>query len=242
MRISAKSFVVSAAISLFATPGGPAAHAGLVMSAEAAGMQTSTVAGVITETFNSFGTGQYSSLQTAVGSLSTSGSLAIVSADIYGGAGGTGNYFALGAQSGSALPVTLTFSRPESYFGLDWSAADANNTITFYSGTNAISTFNDASAFSFTTPGDAYYGNPNNGGDPGEPFAYLNFNGTDGTTFTSVVFSNNGTTGTGFEADNFSIGNVPEPSSLVLGSMASAICALALWRRNRRARSAKSFT
>ena len=99
-----------------------------------------------------------------------------------------------------------------------------------------------ASAFSFTTPGDAYYGNPNNGGDPGEPFAYLNFNGTDGTTFTSVVFSNNGTTGTGFEADNFSIGNVPEPSSLVLGSMASAICALALWRRNRRARSAKSFT
>ena len=108
---------------LLATRGESSAHAGIVMTNEAPGAQTSTVAGVITETFNSFGTGQYSSLQTAVGSLSTSGSLAIVSADIYGGAGGTGNYFALGAQSGSALPVTLTFKGSESYFGLWWSAA-----------------------------------------------------------------------------------------------------------------------
>jgi hypothetical protein len=236
MKSSLKTCVVCATFSLLANRGGSQAHAGLVMSVEAAGAQISTVAGVTTETFNSFGTGQYSSLQTAVGTLSTSGTLAIVAADIYGGAGGTGNYFAVGAQSGSADPVTLTFKGPESYFGLWWSAADANNSVTFYSGSSALMTYNDASAFSFTTPGDAYYGNPNNGGDTGEPFAYFNFNGTNGTTFTSVVFSNNDTTGTGFESDNFSVGAVPEPPSLVLAGSSLAICALVSWRRRRRAR------
>jgi hypothetical protein len=236
MKISKKSFAVCATLLLLAARGGPSALAGIAMTFEAPGVQSSADAGVITETFNTVGTGQYSSLETAVGTLSTSGSLAIVGADSYGGAGGSGNYFALGAQSGSADPVTLTFKGRESYFGFWWSAGDANNSVTFYSGSTAVMTYNEASAFSFTTPGDAYYGNPNNGSDAGEPFAYLNFNGTDGATFTSVVFSNSGTTGTGFEADNFSVGTVPEPSSLVLGSMGSAVCALAFWRRRRRAR------
>ena len=120
MRISLRSFAVCAALSLLATGVVPSAHAGVVMTVDAAGAQTSTVAGVTTETFNSFGTGQYSNLQTAVGTLSTSGSLAIVAADIYGGAGGTGKYFALGAQSGSANLVALTFPGVpwEPYFGL----------------------------------------------------------------------------------------------------------------------------
>ena len=147
---------------------------------------------------------------------------------------------ALGAQSGSSDPVTLTFKGPESYFGFWWSAADANNTVTFYSGSNALATYNESSAFSFTSPGDAYYGNSNNGGDTGEPFAYFNFSGTAGTTFTSVVFSNNGTTGTGFEADNFSLGSVPEPSSLSLGVSSLAICALAMRRRRRQTRATSS--
>jgi hypothetical protein len=41
---------MSAAISLLVTRGGPTAHAGLVISAEAPGVQKSTVAGVTTET------------------------------------------------------------------------------------------------------------------------------------------------------------------------------------------------
>ena len=108
------------------------------MTYEAPGVQSSAVAGVTTETFNSFGTGQYSSLETAFGTLSTSASLAIVAADSYGGAGGTGNYMAFGAESGSGNPVTLTFKGPESYFGFWWSAADANNSVTFYSGSSAL--------------------------------------------------------------------------------------------------------
>jgi hypothetical protein len=238
MKFTLKSFALSAVMSLLAAGGAPSARAGIVMTYEAPGVQSSSVAGVTTETFNSFGTGQYTSLETAVGTLSTSASMAIVAADSYGGAGGTGNYMAFGAQSGSGDPVTLTLKGPESYFGFWWSAADANNSVTFYSGSNMVASFNESSAFSFTTPGDAYYGNPINGADSGEPFAYFNFGAADGTTFTSIVFSNNNMTGTGFEADNFSVGAVGEPSSLVLGSMGSAVCALSLWRRRVRARRA----
>ena len=210
------------------------------MTAEAATVQASTVPGVLTETFNEFSTGQYSSLTTAVGTLSTAGSLAIVAADIYGGAGGTGNYFAVGAQSGSADPVTLTFSGPQSYFGLWWSAGDVNNTLTFYSGAQRRDVVQHRQRTREVSPA-SYYGNPNNGGDTGEPFAYLNFNGTGGTTFTSVVFSNNGTTSTGFESDNFSINGVPEPSSLILSGTAALIGGLALFRRRRQARPASQL-
>ena len=154
---------------------------------------------------------------------------------MYGGAGGTGDYLALGAQSGSASPVSLTFNGPQSYFGMWWSAADVNNTLKFYSGSTLLETYTTASVF--TGIDSSYYGNPTPnflGQDSGEPFAYLNFNGTLGTTFTSVVISNAGSTGTGFESDNFSIAGVPEPSSLVLGGMAATACALAgLWRRRR---------
>jgi hypothetical protein len=81
--------------------------------------------------------------------------------------------------------------------------------------------------------GSAYMGNPNNGLDGSEKFAYLNIIGTGGTTFDKVLFLN-ATTGTGFEADNFSVRATavplaypgtsisgaffatPEPSSLIL--------------------------
>jgi PEP-CTERM motif len=234
MKICLKKLSCCAAMALAGLSMGTRASADPIsLSVEAAGLQTSTVPGVTTETFNEFSTGQYSSLSTAVGTLTTSGSGAIVVADIFGGAGGTGNYFAVGAQSGSADPVTLTFSGPQSYFGLWWSAADANNTLTFLSGTTVLETFTTATAFAGL--GSSYYGNPNNGGDTGEPFAYMNFNGVGGTTFTSVVFSNNNTTGTGFESDNWSINAVPEPSSFVLSGTAAVIVGLALRRRRARA-------
>jgi hypothetical protein len=233
MKICLKSLSLCAAMALLVTSSGPKAHAGPIsLSVETAGLQTSAVQGVTTETFDGFSTGQYSSLTTAVGTLSTAGSLEIVAADIFGGAGGSGDYFSLGAQSGSADPVTLTFNGPQSFFGIWWSAADVNNTLTFYSGATELATFNTSSVFAGL--GNSYYGNPNNGGDTGEPFAYMNFNGVSGTTFTSVVFTNNGTTSTGFESDNWSISSVPEPSSLVLSSTAAVILGLALRRRRPR--------
>jgi hypothetical protein len=241
MKISKKCFAICVVMTLLATLIGTRANAGVMISVEAAGMETSTVSPVTTETFNSTATGLYSSLNTSVGVLSTSGAAAIVVADVFGGAGGTGNYFALGAQSGSSAPVTLTFSGPQSYFGFWWSAGDVNNTFQLLNGTNVLATYTTATAFAGL--GLPYFGNPsppNQGGDSGEPFAYFNFNGTGGTKFTSVVFSNNGSTGTGFEADNFSINAVPEPSSLILSGTAALIGGLALMRRRRRALTAST--
>ena len=241
MRLTRISFALLAATVAFTFPLSPPAHAGIVVSVEAAGAQTSTVAGVTTETFNSFSPGQYSSLSTNIGTLSSTGQFSIVAADIYGGAGGIGDYFAVGAQSGSASPVTLTLNGPESYFGMWWSAADANNTVQLYSGSTLEGTYTTSSIFS-GLPG-SYYGNPNNGGDTGEPFAYVNFTGDPGTTITSVVFSNSGSTGTGFESDNFSVagvGIVPEPSSIVLVGTGAALLGLAAWRRRRNQRYARA--
>jgi len=223
-----------AAVAALMIAGGTQARAGLVLTADAAGVQSSTVAGVTTENFNEFSTGHYSSLTTAVGTLSTTGHFAIVEANEYGGAGGAGNYFSVGAQSGSAAPVTLTLNGAQTYFGIWWSAGDAENVLRFYSGATLLGTYTTASALGSLS--SAYNGNTNNRSlDPGEKFAYLNFIGTSGTTFNKIVFSNSGTTSTGFESDNWSVtASVPEPSSLVLAGTALAMGALVHLRRRRR--------
>ncbi len=209
------------------------AQAGIVLTAEAPGVQTTQVAGTTTENFNSFATGNYTTLTTAVGTITSPG-LNIHSADVYGGAGGSGNYAAIGAQSGT-LTATLTLQGPQSYFGFWWSAADAGNRIEFLSNGVEVAYFDPTSALGSLTSSN-YYGNPNNRGDSGEKFAYLNVYGTAGTTFNQVIFSNT-TTGSGFESDNWAvraaavtppysgmtisggISVVPEPSSIVLAAI-----------------------
>ncbi|WP_168221683.1 Npun_F0296 family exosortase-dependent surface protein [Aquisphaera giovannonii] len=231
------------------------AEAGLVVSVEAPGVMSSKVSGITTETFDGLPPGIASSLDTAVGTLASRGRFAILNADSYGGADAGGEYISLGAQSGSPAPMTLTFASPQAYFGMWWSAADAYNEITFYSGQQALGSFNSPfvlDALNALPDGRKYYGNPNGWGDASEPFAYLNFFGTGGTTITSVVFANSGTTATGFESDNWSIASVapstirgtiiagaivPEPSSLVLAGVACAAGGLAAVRwRSRRTR------
>ncbi len=223
------------------------ADAGLVLSYEAAGVQASTVSGVTTENFNSAPTGVYAvnGYSTSIGTFTSPG-IAIVAANQYGGAGGSGNYFAIGAESGTTT-ATLNLSGAESYFGFWWSAADANNGVALYSGTQLVATLSAANALAAL--GSAYNGNPNGSGDSGEKFAYLNITGTNGTTFDRIVFTNSGT-GTGFEADNFSIrsaaqasasgttvtngiATVPEPSSLVMASI-GGLMGVGTWFRGRR--------
>jgi len=249
------------------------------------GVVSTPIAGAITETFDSLATGNRiadyagfmsgSPTPTSRGTyaLSSTNPFNIQAANQYGGAGGT-NYMALGSQSGSSVPVTLTLSTPQNYFGFWWSAGDAQNGISFYSGNDLLIRYStvdvlgllSASPPDTVTAGDgsvynkiAYRGKPagngaGSGQNTGEPYAYISFVAV-GFSFTSVVFDNNGTTGTGFESDNHSIyagtitsipsailvsSNfvaVPEPSTLLLGGLAltGGICAAFRKLRRRRA-------
>ncbi|WP_165068953.1 PEP-CTERM sorting domain-containing protein [Paludisphaera rhizosphaerae] len=224
-------------------------EAGLIVTADAPSVQATLVAGATTENFDGFRTGLYSSLDTAVGRLSTNGAFAILAANVYGGAGGKGEFFSVGVQSGSTAPTTLTLNGPQAYFGFYWSSADWWNNVSFYSGGQLIATFNAAyvlDAISHFPNGGQYYVGVN-------PFIYLNFIGTDGTTFDSIVFTNTTASQSGFESDNWSVSAttpavvtgtviaggvdaaVPEPSAMVLmGLGISGIAAVARTARKQR--------
>jgi hypothetical protein len=134
----------------------------------------------------------------AIGTFSTGGT--VVAANAFGGAFGT-HYYAVGAQSGQTS-ATLTLTGPEHYFGMWWSAGDAQNQLSFYDGGTLLGSFNVANLLALNlSPG--YFGNPNNGQDTGEPFVYLDFTTTGSDAITKVVFNNS--LATGFEMDNLSV-------------------------------------
>lgn len=177
-----------------------------------------------TTTFNSSGiNGTYS------------GSYAILSPDLYGGAGGTG-FFISTAVNGAPGSYTLKLDQQVDYFGLWFSALDNGNQLSFFntavSTTTAVFTFTPSmySGLAGACPDhtNPYCGNPNSNfldQDPGEQFAYLNFYDTG--TFNEIVFTEDPTVGQ-FESDNQAVAQndttitgtiltpTPEPSSLVL--------------------------
>lgn len=182
--------------------------AGIIFVPEAAGVQQTTVADATTVDFNALTPGALGVYVSPIGSYSPG---AIEAPDAFGGAYQT-RYISVGAQSSPTTSYTLTLPSLQSYFGLYWAAGDAQNRLTFYNGATAQATFR-VSDFSGSLSA-AYFGNPNTGLDPSEPFVYLNFYGTDGTQFDSIRFWNNSSTSTGFETDNHTIASaVPEPST-----------------------------
>jgi hypothetical protein len=76
-------------------------------------------------------------------------------------------------------------------------------------------------------PGSAFCGNPNNGKDTGEQFAFLNFF-YEGGYFDKVVFTE--TSSAGFESDNHTVAylNPPVPSGTVIGDDAPEPGSIAL--------------
>lgn len=153
-------------------------------------------------------------------------------ANVYGGAsselaapirGGTGTGFAT-VWPGS--PMALTLTEPATYLGLWWSAGDGTNLIQFYSGDTLVGTFSfdalmgalsnqnlDSTNGSQYSVAD-YFGNPVDGGDAGEPFAYLHVFAAAGKSFDKVVFTENG--GGGFEFDNLMIAKGTNETSTTL--------------------------
>lgn len=230
-----------AAVSIYLSPNG-------VESAE-----TSGITGVTTETF-SISTGYKETIGSTLGSYAGSGF--VIEENIYGGYQ-EGNY--LGIQTGQAMTLSLTTGA--AYFGFYFSAGDAGNVVQLYSQGNLLLTFKTADLIAMLPNTDGttiqaingsfyntkdYWGQPgpNQGATSNEPYAYVHFVGTNGTTFDQIRFSEP-TTAT-FETDNHSVRTtaptlpgtlvnitgtvqVPEPSGAALGLF--SLGALALFRR-----------
>jgi len=188
---------------------------------EMPGAQSSTFAGAPgaeTETFDSLPQGnQTSPYNSAIGmfQFGPAAQGSILAADQFGGAGLT-QYMSFGAQSGTSAPITITLNGSYNTFGFWFSAGDSNNGITLYSQGTQFARFSSSdivnllSGSTVTSLGgtvynsSSYFGNPNGvNQDAAEPFAYVQIITT--ASFDTIVLDNSGTTGTGFETDNFTV-------------------------------------
>lgn len=171
----------------------------LTVSFEQAKAQTTslTSATLATENFDSLATGGCADCTKTSPIGTFQGSQYVLSANAYGGAGGTGNYYA-------PSNVTFTPNGVQRYFGLWWSAGNAANYVEFLDADgNVIANFNAGDLVNQlgSCSSNAYCGNPTDTFKDqvgGELFAYVNFRIDGG--YSAVRLS-----GTGFESDNYSI-------------------------------------
>jgi PEP-CTERM motif len=224
---------------------------------EAPGVQNTTatfsVSGV--ETFNSQPTGVGSGFTTdygtggaITGTYSGVNGVQINPADVYGGAEGTGNYIVAFGNTPYTLSLTADpIKDPQgiNYFGYWLSALDAGNQVVFLKNGNEVGALTPADVIAKLGTNGPYYGNPNapfQGGDSGEPFAFINFYDLDGT-FDQVVFTENPAVG-GYESDNHTVGffthvgGVPEPSTWAMLLLGFAGLGIASYRSSRQRASA----
>lgn len=241
MKIFATAFTIAAAAILPTA----AQAADFTVTYEAAGVQNSTAkfATKGIETFDSRATGT----QTFKTDFGTGGVISgtytgvgINSADVYGGAGGTGNYAATFSSTGYSLNLSTTDSRGINYFGFWLSALDSGNQLTFYKNGTSVFNFSAAQVANLFANMPAFNGNPNSNqsGNTSQPYAFLNFYDTNGT-FDKIVFSESPQVG-GYESDNHTVGfftsqsgaaAVPEPSTWALMFCGLGMVGAAMRRR-----------
>lgn len=205
--MSAKVLALLALIGTgFATQAGAAVTIGI----EAAGVASSTITGynLYVETLDTVANGAPTLTFGNSGITgSDSGFINIGAANIYGGAGGTGSF---GTVTGD---TTITLSQSVTYFGLWGSALDGQNTVALYNNDTLIGSYALQSILESSAGYSSNYkGNPFNGGDAGENFAFFNFKSD--AVFNKIKLIQN--SGGGFEFDNLTVGLVsaaPEPST-----------------------------
>ena len=195
----------------------------------------------ITTTYETFDGSTFANGTSSITGTYT-GSYNLVSANTYGGAGGTGRYI----QTTGPGSYTLSLNAGSNYFGLWFSALDAGNQLQFFNGNTLLYTFLPSTYAQLvgvcptSAPQPNFCGNPNTNffnQDSGEQFAYLNFYDLSGT-FNKVVFTET-ISGNGFESDNQTaallgngtpiigtpLGATPEPASWVYGLTACGMMA-----------------
>lgn len=205
----------------------PCAFSSAVVSYDAPGIENSNVAGVSIYSFNSLALNRTVLPATAFASFNH---LYVIGANKYGGASGS-TYGVVGdpTRSANVQSSLVQFAQPVSYMGFWWSAADPNNVFTLYSGRDPVLTMTNQTliqALGSCSVPNAYCGNPSNGEDPAELFAYVNIWGTNGSTFTAAKFHQMNDSG-GFEFDNIASldppagdpPSVPEPGTWASASL-----------------------
>ena len=208
MNISPKYFKFTAFVMILAASSAKAQSEDMIVSYESAGVWNSPLSSANVENFNNASLGMNNNLNwNGVGTINA---IDVVSANQYGGVPAPGysqgnNYPEIGPGFGTTTS-TLTLNKNSSYFGMEWSAADQYNTVSFFNNGTLVASLNEANVFKQIPAGwpSPYQGNPNpafSGQDYGEQFAFINFLGAPGTSWNQIVFSNNGDTG--FESDNW---------------------------------------
>jgi PEP-CTERM motif len=225
---------------------------------EAPGVQNTTatfsVSGV--ETFNSRPTGTGPGFTTDYGTGAITGTYSgpsgveILPADVFGGAGGTGNYIvAFGNTPYTLSLVADPIKDPDgiNYFGYWLSALDDGNQVSFYKDGVQVGALTPSDVVAKLGASGPYYGNPNppfKGGNSAQPYVFINFYDLDGT-FDEVAFTENPAIG-GYESDNHTvgffthIGGVPEPSTWAMLLLGFAGLGFAGYRSSRRSASASA--
>lgn len=205
-------------------------RAAIVFTIEAPRVQQTSVEGAITENFDSLTPGSIGTYSSNIGVYTGGSSNAN---DIFGGADRS-QYFGVGVQS-STDEASIAFNAPKTYFGFWWSAGDGANWVEFYDGTTQVASFNIGAIIPRLSL--AYFGNPDNGANANESYAYLNFTATDTDRITRVVFRQIPLSG-GFETDNHSTfgdpleppgQQMPEPSSIALAAIGGAALLARKW-------------
>lgn len=216
---------------------------------ENAGVQNSTAdfSSVGVETFDLRGLGGGQSFATDFGTggviSGTYTGVDILSADQYGGAGGSGNYASTFSTAGYSLNLTTSDPAGINYFGFWLSALDSGNTLTFSKAGTTLFTFDPTNVLNLVGSKPAFFGNPNapfTGNNGGQPYVFLNFYNTNGT-FDKVTFSENPTVG-GYESDNHTVGfftkqggtpvpGVPEPATWGMMIAGFGLVGMAMRRR-----------
>jgi hypothetical protein len=206
-----------------------------LLNYEAPGVQSTTA------TFSVMGVENFDEQPTGVGpgfstDYGTSGAITgtytgqtgveILPADLFGSAGGVGNYIV--AFPGTPYKLTLVndpVKNPDgiNFFGYWLSALDDGNTVTFFKNGVQVGSLTPKEVLAQVSGQTAYFGNPNPaflGQNSGQPYAFINFYDTTGT-FDEVDFTQ--TLPGGYESDNHTVGfftkiggvptAVPEPST-----------------------------
>ncbi len=156
---------------------------------------------------------------------------------VYGGEGAS-KYAVTFNSAGYSLSLTNSqnVGAGVTYFGYYLPALDGGNVLELWSGATKIFTFSQQTvltALQARSDYSDYLGKPdapNQGGNGAQPYVFVNFFATDGTTFDKVVFRESPEVG-GYESDNHTVGyykditgtpvsGVPEPATwamMILG-------------------------